>query len=90
MKIVNEHMATPVIRAFLWDMLRSTQFSENSPKIVFSTPLGQPHEIGALAGALNACDSGWRPLCFAPSLPVQEIAAAAADTGRRAVALSIT
>jgi DNA-binding transcriptional MerR regulator/methylmalonyl-CoA mutase cobalamin-binding subunit len=90
LKIINEHMATPVIRAFLWDMLRSTRFSEGSPKIIISTPLGQPHELGAVVIALVACESGWRSLYFGPSLPAEEIAAAAEFTKSKAVALSIT
>jgi methanogenic corrinoid protein MtbC1 len=90
LKIINEHMVTPIIRAFLWDMLRSTQLPDASPKIVISTPLGQPHELGALTIALIAGESGWRPLYFGPSLPAEEIAAAVTYTEARAVALSIT
>lgn len=90
MKIVNEHLATPVIRAFLWDMLRSTHIAALAPKIVITTPLGQPHELGALTIALTASESGWNPLYFGPSLPSEEIAAAAKFVEARAVALSIT
>lgn len=90
LKIINEHMATTVIRSFLWNLLRSAQVSETSPKIVISTPAGQQHELGALSIALIACESDWRPLYFGSSLPAEEIAAAAAYKGARAVALSIT
>jgi methanogenic corrinoid protein MtbC1 len=90
LKIISEHMATPVIRAFLWDLLRATQVPEVSSKIVISTPSGQMHELGALTIALIACESGWRPLYFGPNLPVEEIAAAVAYTEARAVALSTT
>jgi DNA-binding transcriptional MerR regulator/methylmalonyl-CoA mutase cobalamin-binding subunit len=90
LKIINEHLATPVIRACLWDMLHATQVYEVSPKIVITTPLGQPHELGALVIALIACESGWRSLYFGPCLPAEEIAAAVAHTKARAVALSIT
>ena len=90
MKIVNEHLATPVIRAFLWDVLRSTHVAALAPKIVIATPLGQPHELGALTIALIAGESGWDPFYFGPSLPAEEIAAAAKFVEARAVALSIT
>ena len=90
MKIVNEHLATPVIRAFLWDMLRSTHVAALAPKIVITTPLGQPHELGALTIALIASESGWDPVYFGTSLPAEEIAAAAKFVEARAVALSIT
>jgi len=90
LKVINEHMATPVIRAFLWDMLHATQVSEVSPKIVITTPLGQMHELGAMVIALITSESGWRSLYFGPSLPAEEIAAAVANTKAQAVALSIT
>ena len=90
LKIINEHMATTVIQSFLWNLLRSAQVSQTSPKIVITTPAGQQHELGALSVALIACESDWRPLYFGPSLPAEEIAAAAAYAGARAVALSIT
>ena len=90
LKIVHEHLATPVIRAFLWNMLRSTETADLSPKIVVATPLGQPHELGAMTIALIACESGWRPLYFSPSLPAEEIAAAVTYSGAQAVALSLT
>ncbi len=90
LKIVHEHLATPVIRAFLWGMLRSNESAELSPKIAIATPLGQRHELGALTIALIACESGWQPLYFGPSLPAEEIAAAVTYSESKAVALSIT
>ena len=90
LKIVNEHMATTVIRAFLWNLLRSVKVSSASPKIVIATPSGHRHELGALAVALIACESGWRSFYFGPSLPAEEIAAAASHTDALTVALSVT
>ena len=90
LKIVHEHLATPVIRAFLWNMLRSADAAKSAPKIVIATPLGQPHELGALTIALIASESGWRPLYFGPSLPAAEIAAAVTYSGASAVGLSLT
>lgn len=90
LKIVHEHLATPVIRAFLWNMLRANEIAELSPKLVIATPLGQRHELGALTIAIVACESGWRPLYFGPSLPAEEIVAAVTYSEAKAVALSIT
>jgi DNA-binding transcriptional MerR regulator/methylmalonyl-CoA mutase cobalamin-binding subunit len=90
LKVINEHMTTTVIRSFLWNLLRSAQVSETSPKIVIATPAGHQHELGALAIALIACESNWQPLYFGPSLPAEEIAAAVTYADARAVALSIT
>ena len=90
LKIVHEHMATTVIRSFLWNLLRSVEVYAGSPKIIIATPSGHKHELGALAIGLIACESGWRSLYFGPSLPAEEIAAAAAYTDAQAVALSVT
>jgi DNA-binding transcriptional MerR regulator/methylmalonyl-CoA mutase cobalamin-binding subunit len=90
LKVINEHMTTTVIQSFLWNLLRSAQVSETSPKIVIATPAGHQHELGALAIALIACESNWQSLYFGPSLPAEEIAAAVTYADSRAVALSIT
>ena len=90
MKIINEHMASIVIRSFLLDMLRAVVVAESSPKIVVAAPVGQWHETGALVVALTAAESGWRPLYFGPNLPAEEIAAAVKMTVAKAIALSIS
>ena len=69
LKIVNEHMATTFIRAFLWNLLRSVEVSSGAPEIVIATPSGHRHELGALAIGLIACECGWRSSYFGPSLP---------------------
>ena len=58
LKIINEHMASIVIRSFLLDMLRAVVVGETSPKIVVAAPVGQWHETGALVVALTAAESG--------------------------------
>jgi methanogenic corrinoid protein MtbC1 len=90
LKVINEHMSTTVIRSFLWNLLRSAEVSETSPKIVIATLAGHQHELGALAIALIACEYNWQSLYFGPSLPAEEIAAAVVYADARAVALSIT
>jgi DNA-binding transcriptional MerR regulator/methylmalonyl-CoA mutase cobalamin-binding subunit len=90
LKIINEHMASIVIRSFLLDMLRAVVVAETSPKIVVASPVGQWHETGALVVALTAAESGWRPLYFGPNLPAEEIAAAVKITVAKAIALSIS
>ena len=89
LKIINEHMATAVVRSMLWDLLRSTAVAAWAPKIVIATPAGQWHDIGALLAALAAAESGWQPVYFGPNLPAEEICAAVSETAARAAALSI-
>lgn len=90
LKIINEHMATPIIRSVLWNLLNSVEVSRSAPRIVIATPLTQRHELGALAIALIARESGWRSMYFGSNLPADEIAAAVQHTKARAVALSLT
>ena len=90
LKIIHEHIATPVIRSVLWNLLRSAEVSREAPRIVVATPLNNHHELGALAIALIVRESGWRSMYFGSNLPADEIAAAVKRTNSRAVALSIT
>ena len=90
LKIINEHLATPVIRSVMWNLIDSLEGSPEAPRIVVATPLNHRHELGALALALVARESGWRSLHFGSNLPADEIAAAVISTSAQAVALSIT
>ena len=89
MRITCEHLATVVVRSFLWDMLRGLELAENAPKIVLATPVGQWHEMGLMVVAVEAAECGWRPVYLGPDLPAEEIAYAAEHTGAKAVALYI-
>ena len=89
LKAIHEHMASVIVRAILWEMLRSVETSATAPLIVVATPTGHWHEFGALASALAATESGWRVAYFGPSLPADEIAYAAEKTGAKAIALSL-
>lgn len=90
LKIVNEHMATSVTRTFLLNMLRATEISDSSPRIMVATTVGQWHDVGALMIALTAAENGWYPIYYGPNLPAEEIAAGVRHNGARAVAISIT
>ncbi|MDJ0781580.1 MAG: MerR family transcriptional regulator [Desulfosarcinaceae bacterium] len=89
LKIVNEHMASAVVRALLWDLLRSAQVDNSAPRALVATPTGHWHECGALASALTAAECGWRALYFGPNLPAEEIAYVARKMKTRALILSI-
>ncbi len=90
MKIVNEHLASNCARNILWDMLRTVEITSGAPKIVIGTPVGQWHELGALAAALAAVEAGWRPIYVGSNLPAEELASAVAQFGASCIGLSIT
>ena len=89
MKIINEHMASVIVRAILWDMLRTVDLSAAAPRIVLATPTGHWHEFGALACALVASESGWQPFYFGPNLPSEEIVYAVRKVDAKALAISL-
>ena len=86
-----EHLATAALRTFLGRMLTegTTLPGAHAPRLLVTTPAGQPHELGALLAAVTAASEGWRVLYLGPSLAAEEIAGAAHEAGVRAVALSI-
>ena len=90
LKIVNEHMATSVTRAFLLNLLRATEIADSAPKIVIATTVGQWHDVGALTVALTVAEDGWQPIYYGPNLPAEEIALGVKLSCARAVAISIT
>lgn len=90
LKIINEHMATSVTRIFLLNMLRATEISNDAPKIVIATTVGQWHDIGALTVALTAAENGWHPIYYGPNLPAEEIALVVQQNSARVLAISIT
>ena len=89
MKIINEHMASVIVRSILWDMLRTVETSSAAPRIVIATPTGHWHEFGALACALVASESGWQPFYFGPNLPYEEIVYAVRKVDADALTISL-
>ena len=89
LKIINEHMATSILRSFLWDMLSAYRPHSAASNIVIATPAAQWHELAALIAAVTAAEAGWAVYYFGPNLPAEEIAAAAAIKRATAVAISI-
>lgn len=89
LKIIHEHIASASIRTFMGNFMRQHSTPGFAPTIVVTTPAGQVHELGAILAAAEANNHGWRVCYLGPSLPAEEIAAAAIQQKARAVALSI-
>ena len=88
LRIMNEHLASVVVRSFLANISLRTAAAD-APVAVATTPAGQRHEIGALLATAVAVEAGWNVLYLGPDLPAEEIAAAALQGGARAVLLSV-
>jgi DNA-binding transcriptional MerR regulator/methylmalonyl-CoA mutase cobalamin-binding subunit len=88
LRMTHEHLASAVVRNFLWNLSESYATSPQAPQLIVTTPAGQLHEIGALMVAVTARGEGWGVMYLGPNLPAEEIAAAV-QPGVKAVALSI-
>lgn len=89
MGIAQEHLATAAVREVLGWVRESAETRGAAPILVVATPARQLHEGGALLVAAAAAADGWRVSYLGANLPSADIAAAAARTGARAVALSV-
>jgi len=88
-RVANEHLASSVIRGFLYNLLESYSLNESAPVMVTATPRGQEHELGALIAGVVAASSGWRVVYLGTNLPAEEISAVVSHLNARVVALSI-
>ena len=88
-RVANEHLASSVIRGFLYNLLDSYSLNESAPVMVTATPRGQEHELGALIAGVVAASSGWRVVYLGTNLPAEEISAVVSHLNARVVALSI-
>jgi len=88
-RVANEHLASSVIRGFLYNLLDSYSLNDSAPVMVTATPRGQEHELGALIAGVVGASSGWKVIYLGSNLPAEEIAAVASHLNARVVALSI-
>jgi DNA-binding transcriptional MerR regulator/methylmalonyl-CoA mutase cobalamin-binding subunit len=89
LRVASEHLASASVRTLLGNLNGAFPVMADAPRLVVTTPAGQLHELGALIAATAASAEGWHITYLGPSLPAEEIAAAAETNNSRAVALSI-
>jgi len=88
-RVINEHLASTVIGPFLFNLIDSYKIPNTAPKILFTTPMGQQHEFGALLASAVAAYSGWKAIYLGCNLPVVDFINAAEKMKPKAVAISI-
>lgn len=89
MRPAQEHVVSTAVRQVLDWLLGRYEASTDAPLMVVGTPAGELHEFGAMLAAVVAADAGWRVLYLGPSLPAEEISAAAEQAGASVVAVSV-
>lgn len=87
--VAQEHMVSAQLRQLLLGRLEQIEVPEGAPKLLFTTPAGQPHEFGILAGSVAAKESGFDVLYLGPELPSEEIIWAVAQSKADVLVLSV-
>ena len=89
LRIVQEHLASSVLRRVLLSFLTRDTHAEHAARVVSATPSGQVHELGVLLAALAASSAGHAVTHLGADLPAEEIALAARALDANVVLLSI-
>lgn len=90
--IAHEHLASAAAIAIVLETIRpapSAPSAPSAPRLLVATPSGERHAVGAALSAAAASVDGWSIVYLGADVPNAVIAAAAAATDARAVALSI-
>ncbi len=88
-RVAQEHLASAVVRAVLWDLIRRAAPATGAAPLVVATLPGHRHEFGALLAAAVAAEQGWEVVYLGTDLPAEEIAAAALARGASVVVISL-
>lgn len=88
-RVANEHLASSVIRSFLFNLLESYPSNNSAPVLISATPRGQEHELGALIAGVVAAASGWKVVYLGTNLPAEEVGAVVSYLNAKVVAISL-
>ena len=90
MLAAQEHVLSAAVRSVLGGLLRTMPRAGRARPMLFATLQGERHELGLLAAAVLAAQSGTPAIYLGPDLPASEIARAAAGANARTVVLANT
>ena len=74
-RIAHEHLLSASVRNVLGSLLRLYQKSTDSETLLFATPSGEAHELGALGAAVLAASLGLGTIYLGPGTPAEEVLA---------------
>ncbi len=90
LQVAHEHLVTESVRNLLGTMVRLNRPGDEQPKILATTPAGELHELGVLAGAMLAGVRGFSVVSLGSNLPADQILFVAEKTGAEVVLLGMT
>lgn len=85
---LEEHIVSVGVRRVLLWLMDMFDPAPGAPAIVFGTMPDELHEFGAMMAGVIAAEERWRVIFLGPSLPAEEIAAAALRSNARITAVS--
>jgi DNA-binding transcriptional MerR regulator/methylmalonyl-CoA mutase cobalamin-binding subunit len=88
MRPLEEHIVSVGVRRVLLYLMDMFDPDPAAPTIVIGTLSDELHEFGAMMAGVIAAEEGWRVVFLGPSLPAEEIAAAAIRSNARVTAIS--
>ena len=68
-----EHMTTAILRSSLLSIFDSLDESRRSPKAIFATPSGEPHDLGTLVAAIVAMRAGADVVFLGADVPADDL-----------------
>ncbi len=87
--VAEEHAVSAQVRGHLATLLRTTTLPAGAPRVMFATPPGHRHEMGALMAAVLASTRGVSPIYLGADVPFDELAAACERSRASLVVLSL-
>lgn len=84
-----EHLVRAQLRQMMTSRLEQIPESAGARRLLFTTPAGQLHEFGILAGSVLAKEAGFDVLYLGPDLPVEDIIWSVAKSRADVLVLSV-
>jgi DNA-binding transcriptional MerR regulator len=87
--VAQEHLVSMQQRGLVQSLLMHAAPHRGAPKVIVTTPPGDQHEFGALAGAMLASLRGYETLYLGPDVPIDDLLHATRLWGPDVVLLSL-
>lgn len=84
-----EHLVRAQLKSLMTRRLEQVPTAEGARRLLFTTPAGQLHEFGILAGSVLAKEAGFDVLYLGPDLPTEDIIWSVAKTKTDILVLSV-
>ena len=84
-----EHLASGVLRSILMTLVDAENENRGSPKIVFATPSGEPHDLGTLAASIVANRAGTDLVFLGADVPAKDLVDCVVRSNASALVLGV-